>query len=64
MERTSGGKPWDQISEAFLCDSCKTKTHNGFEKYSTKLCPNCHQEHIVNPAKKEVEYPDDIEMDF
>ena len=32
---------WQNISEAFLCHNCQGKTHNGFMKLGTKLCPTC-----------------------
>ena len=32
---------WQNISEAFICHNCEAKTHNGYMKLGTKLCPDC-----------------------
>ena len=41
MDRERAAMSWENISEAFICHNCEAKTHNGFMKLGTKLCPDC-----------------------
>jgi hypothetical protein len=50
---SSEGSPWNQISIMFVCASCQTKSANGYEKYGTKICENCHSDiEATNMAMK------------
>jgi hypothetical protein len=53
MPESEHNTEWNQIKMLFMCASCQTKSSEGYEKYGTKICLNCHNDiEATNMAMK------------